>query len=283
MRYRSLLILSLLFVLLAGCKRKEERPFVVPEVFVSQALQDSLAGFVAGIDSIPNPYGAPTAISVTLLKTDEGCDVTFLAGAGLHSSLPGASFYGTCRMGDKPVGFYADEPSTADALVKEGVLDLILPETLDFITYYDPSVAWRGWFPQSKRTYHLERGGDLALTSMQVSNYERFRRQYFGWPKEEKRKSWQTADVEKLLQEIEEFNGVNGPVCALGGKLLFSAAQRNPQAVESAFASHPTTKAASYFRIWFRDLSGDEKDQVRKQAERIKSPAVREFFQDLTK
>lgn len=281
MRYRSLLILSLLIVLLAGCKRREERPSVVPEVFVSQALQDSLAGFVSGIDSIPNPYGAPTTVTVTLTKSEEGCDVTFLAGAGLHSSLPGASLYGTCRMGDKPVGLYADEPSTAEALVKEGVWDLILPETLDFATYYDPSVSWKGWFPQSKRTYHLDKGGDLELTSMQVSNYERFRRQHFGWPKEEKRKVWQTADVEKLLQEIEEFNGVNGPVCALGGKLLFNAALRNPQAVESAFASHPTAKAAAYFRIWFRDLPSEEKTAVRKQAERIKSPAVREFFQDL--
>ena len=282
MKIRPFLFLSLLLIILAGCKVKEERLSVVPGLFKSAALQDSLAGFVSCIDSVPNPYGAPTAIVVTLSEADDGYDVAFIATAGLNKSLTDASFIGSSVLAGKPAGFYCTGSSAAN-LVKAGALDTIFPASAEFIKYYDPSVKWIGWYPQSKRTYHISENGALELTSMQMGNFERYRRQNFGWPKEEKRKSWKSRDVENLLAEIEDFNGVDGPVCALGGKLLFNAAQRNPQAVEAALASHPSEKAASYFSIWFRDLPGNEKTTVRKQAERIKSPAVRDFFQNLTK
>lgn len=282
MKIRPFLFLSLLLIILAGCKVKEERLSVVPEVFNSVALQDSLAGFMSCIDSVPNPYGAPTAIVVTLSEADDGYDVVFLATAGLNKSLPDASFIGCSILAGKPAGFYCTESSAAH-LVKAGALDTIFPASAEFIKYYDPSVKWTGWYPQSKRVYHLCGNGDVRQVSIQMGNFERYRRQFFGWPKEEKRKAWKSGEVENLLAEIEEFNGVDGPVCALGGKLLFNAAQRNPQAVEAALASHPSEKAANYFSIWFRDLPGNEKTTVRKQAERIKSPAVRDFFQNLTK
>ena len=282
MKIRPFLFLSLLLIILAGCKVKEERLSVVPDLFKSAALQDSLARFVSCIDSVPNPYGAPTTIVVTLSEAEDGYDVVFLATAGLNKSLPDASFIGGSTLAGKPAGFYCTVPSAA-SLVKEGALDTVFPASTEFIKYYDPSVKWIGWHPQSRRTYHLSGNGSLEQTSVQMGNFERYRRQHFGWPKEENRKVWKSADVENLLAEIEDFNGVDGPVCALGGKLLFNAAQRNPQAVEAALASHPSEKAANYFSIWFRDLSENEKATVRKQAGRIKSPAVRDFFQNLTK
>ena len=177
-------------------------------------------------------------------NSDDGYDVVFLATAGLNKSLPDASFIGCSILAGKPAGFYCTESSAAH-LVKAGALDTIFPASAEFIKYYDPSVKWTGWYPQSKRVYHLCGNGDVRQVSIQMGN--------------------------------------DGPVCALGGKLLFNAAQRNPQAVEAALASHPSEKAANYFSIWFRDLSENEKATVRKQAGRIKSPAVRDFFQNLTK
>ena len=282
MKVRSLLSLSLLLILLAGCKVKEERLSVVPEFFESAALQDSLVQFAAGIDSVPNPYGAPTAVTVSISEADEGYDIVFTATAGLNKSFPGSSFIGGSRIAGKPAGFFATGSSAA-SLVKAGSLDTLFPASADFSKYYDPSVKWTGWYPLSRRSYHLSGNGTLEQTSIQVSNFERYRRQHFGWPEEEKRKAWKNGEVDALLAEIEDFNGIDGPVCALGGKLLFNAAQRNPEAVEAALASHPSEKAATYFAIWFRDLPGDEKAGVRKQAERIKSPVLREFFQNLTK
>ena len=282
MKSRSLLSLSLLLLLLAGCKAKEERLSVVPELFESAALQDSLARFATGIDSISNPYGAPTAIMVVLSEAEDGNDITFIATAGLNRNLPDAPFLGSSRIAGKPSAFYAGDPSAA-SLVKAGALDTVFPAAADFSKYYDPSVKWVGWYPQSKRIYHLSGNGDLGLTSIQVSNSERYSRQFFGWSREEKRKTWKGVDIENLLAEIEDFPGVDGPVCALGGKLLFNAAQHNPKALEAALASHPSGKAADYFAIWFRDLSADEKARVRKQAEHIKSPVVREFFQNITR
>lgn len=281
MKYRSLLILSLLLALLCQCKRGGEKVEPAPVVFTSSALQDSLVAFAAGIDSLPNPYGAPTTIVVALDGGIEGASAVFMATPGFQPVIPGSVYKGMCRIAGKNVGFYAKDEAAAAKLLVASAIDTVFPEALSFLKYYDSSISWRGWYPPSRRQYSVSGDGQVELVSLQAGNYELFRRQHFGWPKLERRKVWQPSDVEALLKEIEEFNGVNGPVCALGGKLFFNAAKSNPQALESILDSHSHSKAAVYFQIWYRDLSASEKEQVQKETTRIKSDAVRDYFQKL--
>ena len=274
-------MLSLLLVLLCQCKRGGEKVDPAPVVFTSSALQDSLVTFAAGIDSLPNPYGAPTAIVVALNGGIEEASVQFMVTPGFQNVVPASVYKGMCRIAGKPVGFYAVEGGRAGDLLVASALDTALPEALSFMKYYDSSVTWHGWYPPSRRQYSVSGDGRVTLVSLQASDYELFRRQHFGWPQQEGRNVWQPSDIETLLKEIDGFNGVNGPVCALGGKLFFNAAKSNPRTFESFLSGSSPAKAAGYFQIWYRSLPSAEKEQVRKDAARIKSDAVRDYFQNL--
>ena len=272
---------------LCQCKQQAaEEPQPVPEIFTSPALQDSLAAFASGVDSLPNPYGAPTAISVTIEDAEEGASVVFMMTPGFQSANVDARYQGMCRAAGKPLGVFATGKEIASALLLTNVLDTVFPEALDYKTYYDPSVKWNGWFPPSRRHYTVAEGGAVALERIQVSRYERFRSQFFGWPKLENRRNWQLFDIESLLYEIGEFDGVGGPDCERGGMLFFKALTANTAAMESALSAVPSTmrqKAYAYFKMWYSSLSASEKNSVTRQVSRLKSPTLKDDLSALIK
>ena len=287
MRYRSLFFIAVAALALCQCKQQAvEEPQPVPEIFTSNALQDSLTAFASSVDSLPNPYGAPTAITVIIEDADEGASVSFMMTPAFQSSRLNAKYCGMCRAAGKPLGIFATSDEIASALLITDALDTVLPASLEYRTYYDPSVKWSGWFPPSRRYYTVSEGGAVTLDRMQVSRYERFHNQFFEWPKQERRRNWQPSDIETLLSDIEEFDGVGGEACELGGKLFFKALTSNTKAVESALSAIPSTarqKTYAYFKMWFRSLPDSEKKTVSRQVSRLKSPALAEDLSVLIK
>jgi hypothetical protein len=81
MKERVLTIVSvfLLLFLMDGCNfKKEETP-----LFKDAAIQDSLLSFLERIDSIPNPYGAPSLYAVSFWLDGQDSLIRFSANAAL--------------------------------------------------------------------------------------------------------------------------------------------------------------------------------------------------------
>ena len=158
-----------LFTLLFSCSQQQNDLFCLP------ALQDSLETFISCIDSIPNPYNAPTIVNVNIeVSAENDTLVSFVAHYGFvypvdnNMKMIGQT-YGGIRIDSTIVVVHSDSIETVKDLINMELLDLDEEEYDFFKQYngpsYDVSIP-----PLSRRGYLIQSG---ILTE-----YERRRGKY---------------------------------------------------------------------------------------------------------
>ena len=146
-------------------------------LFHLSALQDSLETFISCIDSIPNPYNAPTIVNVNIeLSPINDTLITFIAHYGLVYPVNDklertGQIYGGTIINNRIVVVHVDSDVTFDGIINKGSLNLEENE-YDFFRHY------RGaWFdvsipPLSRRGY-LINNNDLIEVERRKGKYEK--------------------------------------------------------------------------------------------------------------
>ena len=146
-------------------------------LFRTSSIQDSLELFISSIDSIPNPYHAPTIFNVNIgLDPDNDTIVSFTAHYGLvypvDSNLMMTShILGGARIKNRITVVHSDNDSAFEDLINVESLDLKEDE-YDFFKYYSGPDYDVNTFPLSIRRYYLL-GGELIEIERQRGPYEK--------------------------------------------------------------------------------------------------------------
>lgn len=189
---KKYLIIALL-ILFAACKSSknssntEHLPDItgltVPtRVFVSAELQDTLMSFLVSIDSIPNPYNAPTLYMIICERTHEDTTIMFTAHIGLielvmlDNSIPDSLMFhikGGCEVDSKIVIVYYDGFASLANIIYEEVLSLEFVKDRDFFKTYRGEREALNLSPLSEWKYKLVNNDRLQLLYKQKGRHER--------------------------------------------------------------------------------------------------------------
>ena len=172
MKHRMCLIGAVLSImaLIIGCHPKEER---LP-LFKDAALQDSLQCFFDRIDSIANPYGAPSLFSVSLYIYRQDSLVRFAANAGLwvreldtlkaHSDIF-PHWIGQYRYGDKHILVDADwDPSE---IINMSVLEPC-DDIVERCSDWDQGCNLGFYWDNSEKTYLFKSPSTIILKRRRI-------------------------------------------------------------------------------------------------------------------
>lgn len=137
------------------------------QIFISKEIQDTLNAFVSSIDSIPNPYRAPTNYMVFCIKEKNDTFVRFIAYPGLIRSLNKDSLYsdikGGYKIGTKLVVIYYLGFNNLGDIIHENLLSKKLVEDNDFFKAYKGKDYGWSHYPMSDWSYKLVNKDSLIL------------------------------------------------------------------------------------------------------------------------
>lgn len=167
------LMKRLIFLLpfLLSCSVHNETLFHLP------ALQDSLETFISCIDSIQNPYKAPTIININIgLSPNNDTLISFIAHYGLVYPVNDklemtGQILGGARINNRVVVIHSDSNDTFDDIINTESLDL-KEEEYDFFKYYSGALFDVSIPPLSRRGY-LINNGTLIEFERQRGKYEK--------------------------------------------------------------------------------------------------------------
>lgn len=157
--------------LLFSCSLHNETLFHFP------ALQDSLEVFISHIESIPNPYNAPTIINVNIGHSPNNDTlITFIAHYGLVYPVDDqlemtGQIYGGTRMKNRIVVVHFDDHFTFYDILNTELLNLKENE-YDFFRYYRGERFDIKIPPLSRRGYMIKNGA-LIEVERQRGRYEK--------------------------------------------------------------------------------------------------------------
>ena len=151
-------------------------------IFKSDKLQDTLTSFLSAVDSIPNPFGAPTMYMVFFERVNKDTIVEFTAYPGLIKSIDTNTgleldlkeyIIGGCRVASKAVIIYYSGITDFSNIICEGALSMKFVEDSDFFrTYKGINPGWK-YSPVSERRYKLVNNDSLLLLHKQKGLYEK--------------------------------------------------------------------------------------------------------------
>lgn len=137
-------------------------------LFRTSSLQDSLEDFISCVDSIPNPYHAPTVINVIIgLDPDNDTIISFVAHYGLvypvDNNLEMTSHVlGGVRINDKIAVVHIDKGRAFESFINTESLDLKEDE-YDFFKHYSGPEYDVNTYPLSLRRYRFKGGVLIEL------------------------------------------------------------------------------------------------------------------------
>ena len=149
-------------------------------VFKSDKLQDTLISFLSAVDSIPNPFGAPTMYMVFLDQVKNDTIVEFTACPGLIKTVDtglewdmSEYIIGGRKVTYKAVIIYYSGITDFSNIICEDALSMKFVEDNDFFrTYNGIDYEWR-YYPVSERRYKLVNNDSLLLLYKQKGLYEK--------------------------------------------------------------------------------------------------------------
>lgn len=146
-------------------------------LFRTSSIQDSLEVFISCIDSIPNPYRAPTIINVNIgLDPENDTIISFIGHYGfvypVDDNLEMTSrVLGGARINDKITVVHLDNGRAFEDIINTASLDL-KEEEYDFFKNYSGPQYDVNTYPLSIRRYLL-RGGVLTELERQKGLHEK--------------------------------------------------------------------------------------------------------------
>ena len=160
----------------------EHEAILQDRIFKSEKLQDTLILFLSSIDSIPNPFGAPTMYMVFFDRIKSDTIVKFTAYPGLIKTInidTGLEWdmkeyiIGGCKIASKAVIVYYNGITDFSNIICKDVLSMKFVEDNDFFrTYEGIDHGWK-YSPISERRYKLINNDSLQLLYKQKGLHEK--------------------------------------------------------------------------------------------------------------
>lgn len=152
------------------------------QLFVSETVQDTLISFLSVVDSIPNPYGAPTMYILICEKVQKDTIIRFITYPGLIERISldnstskddlGLHIKGGCEINSKIVVVYYDGFDDLKNLVNEEYLSKSFVEEHDFFKKYKGDRYEYSYYPISEWSYKLLDSKQLKLIKKQKGRQE---------------------------------------------------------------------------------------------------------------